>query len=239
MESEVKIIPEQKLGVINYKGPITDMNILISKLTDWIDSENIEIDGSPFIVYFSPRHAVNNGDAVYDVSISIKEDADEKNNIRVVDMLEHKVLSAKHYGSVENILDTYASLVEIAQQNHYDIIGSPKEVLIKNFHNCDDEKDYITEIQLPIIEMEWKKMSKKDFNLEEEVSEIARKTNFKIRQTEYSYENRLKKLDTEMDNLINNQIKNFDEKKKTTEEYMEIDFDNTLIERYRRKLNKM
>ena len=82
-------------------------------------------------------------------------------------------------------------------------------------------------------------MSKKDFNLEEEVSEIARKTNFKIRQTEYSYENRLKKLDTEMDNLINNQIKNFDEKKKTTEEYMEIDFDNTLIERYRRKLNKM
>ena len=28
-----------------------------------------------------------------------------------------------------------------------------KEVLVKNVHNCDNEKDYVTEIQLPIIEM--------------------------------------------------------------------------------------
>jgi effector-binding domain-containing protein len=50
-------------------------------------------------------------------------------------------------------MDTYAELVDIAQKNHYDIIGSPKEVLIKGFYNCDDEEEYITEIQLPIIEM--------------------------------------------------------------------------------------
>ena len=52
-----------------------------------------------------------------------------------------------------NILDTYAELVDVAQKNHYDIIGSPKEVLIKGFHNCDNEEDFVTEIQLPIIEM--------------------------------------------------------------------------------------
>jgi hypothetical protein len=27
MESEVKVIPDQKLGVINYKGPIDDLEI--------------------------------------------------------------------------------------------------------------------------------------------------------------------------------------------------------------------
>ncbi len=153
MESEVKVIPEQKLGVINYKGPITDLEILVSKLMGWVDAEEIEVDGEPFIVYFSPRHEVNEGDAVYDVSIVIKEDADEKDMIRVVDMVEHKVLSGIHEGPSDNILDTYAELVDIAQENHYDIIGSPKEVLVKNFFNCDDEKEYITEIQLPIIEM--------------------------------------------------------------------------------------
>ena len=153
MESEVKIIPDQKLGVINYKGPIADLEILVSKLMGWVDADEIEIEGEPFIVYFSPRHEVNDGDAVYDVSIAIKDDADEKDIIRVVDMIEHKVLAGKHFGSTENIMDTYAELVEIAQENHYDIIGSPKEVLVKNFYNCDDEKDYITEIQLPIIEM--------------------------------------------------------------------------------------
>ena len=153
MESEVKVIPEQKLGVINYKGPITDLEILMAKLMGWVDAEEIETEGDPFIVYFSPRHEVNQGDAVYDVSIAIKDDADEKDNIRVVDMIEHKVLSGTHYGPTDNILDTYAKLVDIAQENHYDIIGSPKEVLVKSFFNCDNEKDYETEIQLPIIEM--------------------------------------------------------------------------------------
>ncbi len=153
MESEVKVIPDQKLAVINYKGPIDDLGVLISKLAGWVETEEIEVDGEPFVVYFSPRHEVNDGDAVYDVSIAIKEDADEKDIIRVVDMIEHKVLSGKHFGPTDNILDTYAELVEIAQANNYDIIGSPKEVLIKGFYNCDDEKEFITEIQLPIIEM--------------------------------------------------------------------------------------
>lgn len=153
MEHEVKVIPEQKLAVINYKGPISDLDILVSKLVGWAEVEGIEVEGEPFVVYFSPRHEVNEGDAVYDVSIVIKDDADEKDIIRVVDMIENKVLAGKHYGPVDNILDTYAELVDIAQANHYDIIGSPKEVLVKSFHNCDDEKDYVTEIQLPIIEM--------------------------------------------------------------------------------------
>ena len=153
MEHEVKVIPEQKLAVINYKGPISDLDILVSKLVGWAEAENVEVEGEPFVVYFSPRHEVNDGDAVYDVSIVIKQDADEKDIIRVVDMIENKVLSGKHYGSADDILDTYAELVKIAETNHYDIIGSPKEVLLKSFHNCDDEKDFVTEIQLPIIEM--------------------------------------------------------------------------------------
>lgn len=153
MEYEVKVIPNQKLGVINYKGPISDLDILVSKLMGWVDAEDIDYEGEPFVVYFSPRHEVNDGDAVYDVSIVINEDADGTDMIRVVDMIEHKVLSGKHFGPVDNIMDTYAELVDVAQKNHYDIIGSPKEVFVKNFHNCDDENEFIIEIQLPIIEM--------------------------------------------------------------------------------------
>ena len=153
MDYEVKVIPEQKLGVINCKTPIDDLGVFLSMLMGWVDAEEIETEGEPFIVYFSPRHEVNEGDVVYDVSIPIKDDAEETDRIRVVDMIENKVLAVKHYGSTDNIMDTYAELVEISQKNNYDIIGSPKEVLIKNFHNCDDEEDFVTEIQLPIIEM--------------------------------------------------------------------------------------
>ena len=153
MEHEVKIIPDQKLAVINYKGPIDDLDILVSKLMGWCEAEEVEVISEPFVVYYSPRHEVNDGDAVYDVGIVLKDDADEKDIIRVVDMVSHKVLSGIHEGSTENILDTYAKLVEVAQANNYDIIGSPKESLIKSFHNCDNENEFITEIQLPIIEM--------------------------------------------------------------------------------------
>ncbi len=153
MESEVKVIPEQKLAVINCKTPIEDLGIFLSILMGWVEAEEIETDGEPFIVYFSPRHEVNQGDVVYDVSIPIKGDADETDRIRVVDMIENKVLSGIHHGPTDSIMDTYAELVDIAQENHYDIIGSPKEVLVKSFHNCDNENEFITEIQLPIIEM--------------------------------------------------------------------------------------
>lgn len=153
MDYEVKMIPEQKLGVINCKTPIEDLGIFLSILMDWVDTEEIVTDGEPFIVYFSPRHEVGQGDVVYDVSIPLKGDPDETDRIRVVDMIENKVLAATHYGSTDTIMDTYAKLVEVAQENHYDIIGSPKEVLIKGLHNCDNEDEYITEIQLPIIEM--------------------------------------------------------------------------------------
>jgi effector-binding domain-containing protein len=153
MDYEVKVIPEQKLGVINCKTPIGDLEVFLSVLMDWVDTEDIETDGEPFIVYFSPRHEVNQGDVVYDVSIPLKGNPDETERIRVVDMIENKVLAARHFGPTDSIMDTYAELVEVAQANHYDIIGSPKEVLIKGVYNCDDEKDYVTEIQLPIIEM--------------------------------------------------------------------------------------
>lgn len=153
MDYEVKVIPEQKLAVINCKTPIEELDVFLSILMDWVDTEEFVTDGEPFIVYFSPRHEVGQGDVVYDVSIPIKGEPDETDRIRVVDMIENKVLAATHYGSTDSIMDTYAQLVEVAQENHYDIIGSPKEVLIKGVHNCDDEGDFITEIQLPIIEM--------------------------------------------------------------------------------------
>ena len=153
MEHEVKVIPDQKLAVINYKGPIEDLDILLSKIMGWVEAEEIEVLSEPFVIYFSPRHEVNQGDAVFDVGIVLKDDEDEKDIIRVVDMVEHKMLCGIHEGPTDNILDTYAELVDVAQKNNYDIIGSPKEVLIKNFYNCDDEKDFVTEIQLPIIEM--------------------------------------------------------------------------------------
>ena len=154
MEICSKTIPDQKLAIINYKGPITDLDILVSKLMGWVDSEEVAVDGEPFIIYYSQRYAVNEGDAVFDVGISIlDDDAEESDMVRVVDLVSHEVLSGKHIGDNETIMESYEKMVEYADANNFDVIGSPKEILIKSKYNANEGEEFITEIQLPIIKM--------------------------------------------------------------------------------------
>lgn len=83
-------------------------------------------------------------------------------------------------------------------------------------------------------------MAKKDeFDLDEEVRRVARKTNIQIQKTEYAYTNQLKRLDKEIDKALNDKIKLFDENKKETQDYLEIEFSHDTIDRYREKLKKI
>ena len=83
-------------------------------------------------------------------------------------------------------------------------------------------------------------MSKKDeFDLDEEIERIARKSNIQIKKTEYSYASQLKNLDKEIDKAINDKIKLFDENKQSTQDYKDIEFKHDTINRYREKLKKI
>lgn len=83
-------------------------------------------------------------------------------------------------------------------------------------------------------------MSKKEeFDLDKEVEKISRKSDISIKKSEYSFNNQIKKLDNEIERVINNKIKEFDDNKKLTEDYLKIDYKNDTINRYREKLKKM
>ena len=153
MEIVDKVIPDQKLAVINYKGPIEDMDVLIAKLMGWVEAEDVETNGDPFIIYYSPRSSINEEETVFDVGVPIEGDPDGTDLIKIVDMFEHTVLSGLHEGNHDNILKSYEKMVDIAQKENFDIIGSPKEVLIKSSYDVDNDSELITEIQLPIIKM--------------------------------------------------------------------------------------
>ena len=45
MECVEKQIPDQKLAVINFKGSIEDMDVLVAKLMGWVEEEEIEVIG--------------------------------------------------------------------------------------------------------------------------------------------------------------------------------------------------
>ena len=83
-------------------------------------------------------------------------------------------------------------------------------------------------------------MSKKEkIDFDKELEKIARKSNLNIRKSEYAFENQLKKLDKDIDNLTNKKIKEFDKNKELTLEYFSTEYKQDSIDRYREKLNKI
>ncbi|MEE3490115.1 MAG: hypothetical protein VZR10_04560 [Methanobrevibacter sp.] len=82
-------------------------------------------------------------------------------------------------------------------------------------------------------------MANKEVDIEKEVERLSRKSNIKMRKTEYSYTKRLQRLDKEIDRAVNDKIKFFDENNEINQEYSELEFKHDTINRYREKLKKI
>lgn len=82
-------------------------------------------------------------------------------------------------------------------------------------------------------------MANKEVDIEKEVERLSRKSNIKMRKTEYSYTKQLERLDKEIDRAVNDKIKFFDENNEINQEYSELEFKHDTINRYREKLKKI
>lgn len=81
---------------------------------------------------------------------------------------------------------------------------------------------------------------KENVDLEKEIERISRKSDINMMKFEKSFENRLKKLDDDIDKVMNDKLKIFDDNKKITLDYLNMDFkDDGTINRYREKLKKI
>ena len=80
---------------------------------------------------------------------------------------------------------------------------------------------------------------KEEFDVDKELEKISRKSNIDIRKSEYSFENQIRKLDKEIDKIMDSKIKEFDDNKKLTSDYLSINYSESTINRYREKLKKI
>ena len=82
-------------------------------------------------------------------------------------------------------------------------------------------------------------MAKKEIDFDEELQKIARKANVQIKKSEYLYDRQFKKLDLEIDTVLNDKVKELIDVNEMRREYTNIDFDNSLVEMYRKKLKRI
>ena len=83
-------------------------------------------------------------------------------------------------------------------------------------------------------------MSKKEeFDVDEELIKISRKTNVAAIKSQRSFENQIKKLDVEIDNVINNKLRQFDVDLKLRSDYLSIDYSDPTVKKIREKLKRI
>ena len=76
MEIIEKTIEDQKVAIMNYKGSLSDMEVLIGKLSGWIEVEEIETVGNLFAIFYNNPRTAKENEVVYDVGIPINPELD-------------------------------------------------------------------------------------------------------------------------------------------------------------------
>ncbi|WP_298519881.1 hypothetical protein [uncultured Methanobrevibacter sp.] len=79
----------------------------------------------------------------------------------------------------------------------------------------------------------------KEFDVDEEIEKLSRKTNINMRRTEYAFDNQLRKLEKDIDHIVKDKINNFDENKELSTKYLNIDYSSDSIDRYKKRLKKI
>ena len=110
MEFEEKTIDDQFIAVISNKGTLEAAEVLFAKLAGWLEEEEVETAGDPFMIFYKLPENTEPDKVVYDVGVPIKELVKGNDLINTANMIGHKVLTTIHKGGREHIKETYTAL---------------------------------------------------------------------------------------------------------------------------------
>lgn len=81
-------------------------------------------------------------------------------------------------------------------------------------------------------------MAQKEIDFEKEVDRVSRKSNIDIMRLEYSLNRKVRNLDKEINKLTKQKIKEFDNAKKSTKEFIDEEESVPTIEEYKKILDE-
>lgn len=76
-------------------------------------------------------------------------------------------------------------------------------------------------------------------DVDKEIKRMSKSIDIQIIKSENSFENRLNKLDGDIDKAISKKVKMFDESKDLTSKHVLTSYTDDSLERYKKKLNKI
>ena len=163
---ERKTIKKQKMVTMEHHGSIEDVFKVRVDLLQWAEKHNIEVNAIHFKYHTNPE-GIYPGGIVFRVGIPVNEDVKEENNIKVVEIPEHEVLSTIYKGPYVNLPSVTRMMVDYSFKNNLEIIDFAEEIYLNSIFDvsCDD---LLTEIRMDMIDLNY------DKNIQ--IEKIERKT---------------------------------------------------------------
>jgi effector-binding domain-containing protein len=150
---EIKEIPVSYVAYLRSKGlcTIEEFTVRYCKLISLIERNNFHITKNAMAIY-------------YDDCIDFKEKEKEEYDIEVCIVVSEereidglvrkfggfKAVTAVHYGSYDNMIDTYRKMFKYIYENGYEACGEPIDNYLVDIINTADDGNYVTELIIPI-----------------------------------------------------------------------------------------
>ncbi|NMM64571.1 MerR family transcriptional regulator [Clostridium sp. P21] len=150
---KVKEIPISYVAYLRSKGPCTieEFTVRYCKLISLVERNNFHIIKNAMAVYYDNCIDFEEKEKEdYDIEVCIAVSEEREIDGLVRKFGGFKAVTAVHYGSYDNMIDTYRKLYKYIYENGYEIYGEPIDNYLVDIMNTIDEENYVTELIIPI-----------------------------------------------------------------------------------------
>lgn len=149
----VEVAPQKVIGK-RKRGNYTDISDLIPEVFEYVDTNNIQIQGPPvYLCHETSAEAVEQanaeGTADLEVAVPIAGDVPTTEEYQCYDIPGGKMAKIVHTGPYETVGETYEKLFHWLTQHNYQVTGPLREVYISDPSEVAPE-ELLTEIYAPI-----------------------------------------------------------------------------------------
>ena len=151
---KIKEIPISYVAYLRSKGPCTieEFTVRYCKLISLIEKNNFHITKNAMAIYYDNCIDFEEKEKKeeYDIEVCIAVSEEREIDGLVRSFGGFKALTAIHYGSYDNMIDTYRKIYKYICENGYEICGEPIDNYLVDIINTSDEGSYATELIIPI-----------------------------------------------------------------------------------------
>ena len=151
---ERKLVEEQKMAIMEHYGAIEDVYKIRLDLIKWTEKHNIKANAFHFKYNLSPDRI--SSEMVFEVAVPVDVDVKNEDNIKIVEIPEHEVLSAVYKGPYLNLPNVHRMIVNYAFENNLELVDFPTEIYLNSIFDvgCDE---LLTEVRIPVTDPKFDK----------------------------------------------------------------------------------